>query len=50
MLNSILSSAVAEISVSDALICIVASIVLGVIISLVHKFTTKTTSNFLITP
>lgn len=49
MLNSILSSAVAEISVSDALICIVASIVLGIIISLVHKFTTKTTSNFLIT-
>ena len=49
MLNSILSSAVAEISVSDALICIAASIVLGVIISLVHKLTTKTTSNFLIT-
>lgn len=49
MLNSILSSAVAEISVTNAIICIVSAIVLGVIISLVHKFTTKTTSNFLIT-
>ena len=49
MLNSILSSAVAEISVSDALICIFAAIILGIIISLVHRFTTKATSNFLVT-
>ena len=42
MLNSILSSAVAEISVTNAIICIVSAIVLGIIISLVHKFTTKT--------
>lgn len=49
MLESILSSSQASISLQNWLICIGTAIILGLIISLVHKLTTKTTPNFLIT-
>lgn len=49
MLESIFSTQTASISMENWLICIGVAIVLGVIISAVHKFTTKTTPNFLLT-
>lgn len=49
MLESIFSTTQASISLENCLICIGVAIVLGLIISLVHKLTTKTTPNFLIT-
>lgn len=50
MLESIFSE-VSQVSVSveSCLICIVVSIILGIVISLTHKFTTKATPNFLLT-
>lgn len=50
MLESIFSE-VSQVSVSveSCLICIVVAIILGVVISLTHKFTTKATPNFLLT-
>ena len=49
MLESIFSTAEATISLGDCAICIVVAIVLGIIISLTHKFTTRSTLNFLLT-
>lgn len=49
MLESILSSSVASISMQNCIICIVAAIILGGVISITHKLTTKTTPNFLVT-
>lgn len=50
MLESILSSTEATVSVESSLICILSSIILGVVISLTYKFTTKkASSNFLLT-
>lgn len=50
MLESIFSTTEsATISFGDAAICIVVAIVLGAIISLTHKLTTKSNQNFLLT-
>ncbi len=49
MLESIFISSNATISLGSCILCIGVAIVLGLVISFVHKFTTKTTSNFLIT-
>ena len=50
MLESILSSSTATVSVGSSLICILAAIILGAIISLTHKFTSKKSNgNFLLT-
>lgn len=49
MLESILSSTQATISLQSCFICIISAIILGAIISLVHKHTTKSTPNFLLT-
>ena len=50
MLESIFESANnATISLGDCIICIGVAILLGIIISLTHKFTTKSTPNFLLT-
>lgn len=49
MLESILTDATATVSLIDCIICIVVAIILGGIISLTHKLTTKTTPNFLLT-
>ena len=49
MLESILTEATATISLTDCIICIVVAIILGGIISVTHKLTTKTTPNFLLT-
>lgn len=49
MLESILSESVATVSLSNSLICVFVAILMGVIISVTHKFTSKTTPNFLLT-
>ena len=50
MLESIFESANnATISLTDCVICIGVAIVLGIVISLTHKTTTKSTPNFLVT-
>ena len=50
MLESILSSSTeATISLENCLVCIGVAIILGIVISLVHKFTSKATPNFLLT-
>lgn len=49
MLESILSTTSATISMENCIICIAVSIILGIIISATHKLTTKTTPNFLLT-
>ena len=49
MLESIFSTQTASISMENWLICIGVAIVLGIVISAVHKLTTKTTPNFLLT-
>ncbi len=50
MLNSILNdSTISSVSSIDVLICIVVAILLGGMISLTYKMTTKTTKNFLLT-
>ena len=49
MLESIFSSTQATISLQSSLICIGVAIILGAVISLTHKFTSKTTPNFLLT-
>lgn len=48
MLESVLKST-SELSIQSLLLCSIVSIVLGIIISLVHKFTSNYTKNFLIT-
>lgn len=49
MLNSIFSSTAPVIGTQDFIICIVVAIVLGVIVSLTHKATSKTSPNFALT-
>ena len=49
MLESMFSTTVATISLQNCLICIGVAIILGLVISFVHKKTTKTTPNFLLT-
>lgn len=49
MLNSIFSSSTASIELSAILLCSLCSIILGVIIALTHKYTSKYNKNFLIT-
>ena len=49
MLESIFSTTTATISLENCFICIGVAIVLGVVISVIHKLTTKTTPNFLLT-
>ena len=49
MLESIFSTTEATISLQNCLICIGVAIILGLVISFVHKKTTKTTPNFLLT-
>lgn len=49
MLESIFYSSAATISTQNCLISLGVAIVLGIIASLVHKLTTKTTSNFMLT-
>lgn len=50
MLESVFSEGTqVSISFGSCLICILVSIILGVVISFTHKMTTKTTPNFLLT-
>lgn len=49
MLGNIFSIVKATESVQNCFMCVGVAIILGVIISLVHKITTKTTQNFLLT-
>lgn len=49
MLNSIFTSTTSSIELSSLLICSITSIILGFIIALVHKYTSKYSKNFLIT-
>ena len=49
MLASIFSETTATIGLMECLICIVVAIILGGVISFIHKITTKTNPNFLIT-
>lgn len=49
MLESVFGTVEATVSIQSCLICIVAAIVLGGIISFTHKLTSKTTPNFLLT-
>lgn len=49
MLNSILESTVSTVSLTSILLCSLCSIVLGFLISLIHKVTSKYSKNFLIT-
>lgn len=49
MLESILTGTEATVSLESCLICILVAIVLGGVISFVHKLTTRTTPNFLLT-
>ena len=49
MLGSIFSEAVSTITTANCLVCMGTAIVLGILISVTHKLTTKTTVNFLLT-
>lgn len=49
MLESIFELTTETISVGNFMIIFVTAVILGIVISLTHKFTTRTTSNFLIT-
>lgn len=49
MFESILTQNAGTLSIPSALICMGASIVLGLIIACVHMFTTKYSKNFVIT-
>ncbi len=49
MFESIFSAAEAQISVENFFICLGVALVLGIIMSITHKLTTKTTPNFLLT-
>ena len=46
MLESIFQTTAATVSLQNCLICIGVAILLGIVISAVHKATTKTTTNF----
>ena len=50
MLESIFNETTqVSVSLGSCLICMVVAIILGVIISFTHKFTTKTAPNFILT-
>lgn len=49
MLNSIFSSSTSSIEISSILVCSITSIILGVLIALTHKQTSKYNKNFLVT-
>lgn len=49
MFESILSQEAGTLTITSALICMTASIILGLIIACVHMFTTKYSKNFVIT-
>ncbi|MGN1311681.1 MAG: DUF4956 domain-containing protein [Bacilli bacterium] len=49
MLNSLFSETTSSVELSVILICSLVSIVLGLIIALVHKYTSRSNKNFLIT-
>lgn len=49
MLESILTQTQTTVSIGSCLICIFVAFILGVIIAITHKLTTKTTPNFLLT-
>ena len=49
MFNSIIESTTTGLSMKSGFICMVVSIILGIIIALVHKNTSKYSKNFLIT-
>ena len=49
MLNSILTGASSNIEISSILICTLVSLVLGVIVAITHRLTSKYNKNFLIT-
>lgn len=49
MLESILTQTTTTVSLESCLICLFVAIILGAVISVVHKLTTRTTPNFLIT-
>ena len=49
MLNSILSNTTSSVEITSILYCSICSILLGIIIALVHKKTSKYSKNFLIT-
>lgn len=49
MFESILTESTGTLSISSALICMTASIILGLIIACVHMYTTRYSKNFVIT-
>lgn len=49
MFNSIFSSSSSSIQISTILLCSITSIILGVLIVLAHKHTSKYNKNFLVT-
>jgi len=49
MLNSLFSNTTSEVELTSILICSLVSIILGVIIALTHKYTSKYNKNFLTT-
>lgn len=49
MLNSLFSSTTSQVEISSILLCSLVSIILGVIIALTHKYTSKYNKNFLTT-
>ena len=49
MLESILTQTETSVSLGSCLICLFVAIFLGVVISITHKLTTRTTPNFLLT-
>lgn len=49
MFESILSGSTGSLSITNALICMGSSIILGLIIALVHMYTSKYSKNFAIT-
>ena len=49
MLNSIFSSSTSSIEITSILVCSITSIILGVLIALTHKQTSKYNKNFLVT-
>lgn len=49
MLNSLFSTATSQVELTEVLVCSLISIILGIIIALTHKYTSKYNKNFLTT-
>lgn len=49
MLNSLFSTATSQVELTEVLVCSLVSIILGIIIALTHKYTSKYNKNFLTT-